>query len=134
MMVRCLFIFSSSFLSLSLDFLIILTTQTHIHRSKVHSMGSTSLSFKLLSEIIHNLYNLETQVPTSAIGPLTYWILIQSVLCYFLMTWGNKWSGEGSNAVVYVLVFCISFTFVRTHIHYFNTTGTRRCNLLQVVL
>jgi hypothetical protein len=40
-------------------------------------------------------------VPTNAIGPLLYWILIQSVLCYFLMTWGNKWSGEGSNAVVY---------------------------------
>jgi len=31
-------------------------------------------------------------VPVSAIGALVYWILFQSVLAYFLMTWGNKYA------------------------------------------
>ena len=32
------------------------------------------------------------------------------------MTWGNKWSGEGSNAVVYVSP-STSLTFTHTHTH-----------------
>lgn len=39
-------------------------------------------------------------VPTSAIGPLLYWILVQSVLCYFLLTWGNRYA-KTSSTVAY---------------------------------
>ena len=49
------------------------------------------------------------------------------------MTWGNKWSGEGSNAVVYVSLYLSNF-YTHTHTHTAQTkkTGTQRCNLSQV--
>ena len=31
-------------------------------------------------------------VPTDAILPLMYWIVFNSAVAYFLMTWGNKWA------------------------------------------
>ena len=39
-------------------------------------------------------------VPNSAIGPLMYWIFVQSVLCYMLMTWANKYA-KPSSVVAY---------------------------------
>jgi len=39
-------------------------------------------------------------VPGSAVGPLLYWILIQSVLCYLMMTWANQYA-KASTTVAY---------------------------------
>jgi len=39
-------------------------------------------------------------VPTSAIGPLIYWIFVQSVLCYMMLTWANQYA-KPSSVVAY---------------------------------
>jgi len=38
------------------------------------------------------------EVPNSAIAALVYWILFQSVIAYFLMTWGNKYADASLTA------------------------------------
>ena len=40
------------------------------------------------------------------------------------MTWGNKWSGEGSNAVVYVSLYLSNF-YTHTHTHTAQTKKNR---------
>ncbi len=40
-------------------------------------------------------------VPSSAIGPLAYWILLNSCVAYWLMTWANKHAQAG-----FVLAYC----------------------------
>jgi len=37
-------------------------------------------------------------VPSTAIGALFYWIICQSVLAYFLLTWGNKYADPSLTA------------------------------------
>lgn len=39
-------------------------------------------------------------VPDSAIGPLLYWIFVQSVLCYMMLTWANQYANP-STTVAY---------------------------------
>ena len=40
-------------------------------------------------------------VPAAAVGPLVYWILCSSCVCYWLLTWGSQHAPAG-----YVLAYC----------------------------
>ena len=46
------------------------------------------------------------------------------------MTWGNKWSGEGSNTVVYVSLYLSNF-FAHTHTHTHCANKKNRYTALQ---
>ena len=76
-------------------------THTYIHRSKVHCVGSTSRSFSPLLNILKHITLIQTGTDKCN---RSFNVLDSYSKCpvLLLMTWGNKWSGEGSNAVVYV--------------------------------
>ena len=57
-------------------------------------------------EILHflcNDCNGAWEVPTVTIYALIYWILMQSLLSYLLMTWGNKYADPSVNLAYTVL-------------------------------